>query len=240
MCVLSTQSRYPYWRILWPNCDPTFGQHLGGLWNGQALQVLSYQRHMFPAWGPTIASITGVSRLFRLRYDISVQRQEQEVCMAGLAGIQRRDWHIYSSGQSSLWETECWQWIISENRKTYYYCLWQNQCNQFSERDTKNSLLWQESSDGQAAAYKRCSPSAYSACSVSGGNLNNKHTNTASGSFCTGFWLEQSSGLVDSSVNYYSRGFKIMQGIAEMHLQRRLLKLHMWQSWSGLLTTMQM
>ena len=169
---------------------------------------------MFAAWGATIANIAGVSRLFRLRYDISVQRQEQEVCMAGLARIQRRDWHIYSSGQSSLWDTECWQWTFSENLKTYCYSLWQNQCNQFSERDTKNSLLLQESSDGQAAAYKRCSPSAYSACSVSGGNLNNKHTNTASGSFCTGFRLEQSWGLMGSSVDYYSTGFEIMQGIA--------------------------
>ena len=94
----------------------------------------------------------------------------------------------------------------------------------FSERDTKKSLLSQESNYGQAAAYKRCSSSAYSACSVSSRNLDNKHTNTASGSFCTGFWLEQSVGLVGSSVDYYSRGFEIMQGIAEMHLQRNLLK----------------
>ena len=36
--------------------------------------------------------------------------------------------------------------------------------------------------------------------------------------------------IMGSSVDYYSRGFEIMQGIAEMHLQRRLLKLHMWQS----------
>ena len=38
--------------------------------------------------------------------------------------------------------------------------VYDNQCNQFSERDMKKSPLSKESSDGQAAAYKRCSTSA--------------------------------------------------------------------------------
>ena len=53
---------------------------------------------MYPAWGASISSITGVSCLFGLRYDISLQRQEQEVGMAGLASIQGRDGHICASG----------------------------------------------------------------------------------------------------------------------------------------------
>ncbi len=68
------------------------------------------------------------------------------------------------------------------------------------QREKKGTLLSEESRNGQTASHQRCATPACPTCSVSSRNLDDQHTDTTSGSFSTGFCLDQSFRLVGTSL----------------------------------------
>lgn len=230
---------YPCRHIPWSNCESTVGRHLGGLWHGKEFQVLSHQRHLCKPGGATITSITCVPRIFRLRYNLCLQRKGQEISLAGLAGLWRRHRNIRLSCRTSLPATESRRRPFPEVRETDCYPVWQNQSFELCQWDKKGTLLSEESSDGQTTTHQRCTTPACPTCSVSSRHLDVQHRGTTSGSVSTGFCLDQRVRLVGTSLGDNSRGFQVVQRANQMRLQRGLLQLQMWQSKSGLLTTLQ-
>lgn len=72
-----------------------------------------------------------------------------------------------------------------------------------------------------------------------GRHLDVQHRGTTSGSVSTGFCLDQRVRLVGTSLGDNFRGFQVVQRANQMRRQMGLLQLQMWQSKSGLLTTLQ-